>query len=81
MVLVDVAAGQSIYAEGLWGHPGKSWKGLLRPQAEGLRAIKFEHYQVLKVENTVKGKGDASAKERGKNLKIVVDWEPFNEEK
>ena len=30
MVLVDIAQGQPVYAEGLWGHPGKSWKGKLR---------------------------------------------------
>ena len=65
MVLVDVAAGQSIYAEGLWGHPDKSWDGLLPEGSKGLKAIKFDYYRVLKVENVVKNKGDVSNRKRG----------------
>ncbi len=76
MVLVDVAAGQPIYAEGLWGHPGKSWNGLLRTQEEGLKDLKFEYFRVLKINNSVKGKGDASVKYRGKDLVLDIDWRP-----
>jgi hypothetical protein len=47
MVLVDIAQGQPIYAEGLWGHPGRSWKGKLRPTG-GLSAIPYSHYRMLK---------------------------------
>lgn len=75
MVLVDVAFGQSIYAEGLWARPKANWKGLLRPQEEGLKAIKFKHYRVLQVTKTVKGKGDASKDRVGESLK--VDWNPI----
>lgn len=72
MVLVDVASGQSIYAEGLWARAGASWDGILGIQEDGLKSIKFKHYRVLKVNNVVKGKGDAS-KDRG-NMRAQVDW-------
>jgi hypothetical protein len=58
MVNVDNAAGQPIYAEGLWGHPGKTWKGKLREWDGGINSIPYDHYRVLKVENVVK-MGDA----------------------
>ena len=47
MVLVDIAQGQPIYAEGLWGHPDKSWKGTLRSTG-GLSTIPYRHYRILK---------------------------------
>jgi len=47
MVLVDIAQGQPVYAEGLWGHPGRSWKGKLRPTG-GLSTIPYGHYRMLK---------------------------------
>jgi hypothetical protein len=47
MVLVDIAQGQPIYAEGLWGHPDKSWKGKLRSTG-GLSTIPYRHYRILK---------------------------------
>jgi hypothetical protein len=47
MVLVDIAQGQPIYAEGLWGHPDKSWKGKLRSTG-GLSTIPYRHYHILK---------------------------------
>jgi hypothetical protein len=46
MVLVDLAQGQPVYAEGLWGHPGRSWKGKLRPTG-GLSTIPYGKYRVL----------------------------------
>ncbi len=46
MVLVDIAQGQPVYAEGLWGHPGKSWKGKLRSTG-GLSLIPYANYRVL----------------------------------
>ena len=47
MVNVDHGGGASIYAEGLWGHPDRSWKWLLSER--DLVAIPFEHYRVLKL--------------------------------
>jgi len=58
MVVVDGAGGSPIYAEGLWGHPGKSWDGILREWEGGINSIPLDHYSVLKVGKTVK-KGDA----------------------
>ena len=58
MVVVDVAGGSPIYAEGLWGHPGKSWDGLLREWDGGINDIPLEHYRILKLPEKVK-KGDA----------------------
>jgi hypothetical protein len=58
MVIVDIAQGQPIYAEGLWGHPDKSWEGKLREwKKQGIAAIPYKHYRILKVENPVY-KGD-----------------------
>ena len=57
MVIVDIAQGQPIYAEGLWGHPGKSWEGKLREWEGGVNSIPYKHFQVMKVENAIK-KGD-----------------------
>lgn len=57
VVIVDVAQGQPIYAEGLWGHPNKSWDGKLREWDGGISDIPFKYYQVMKVENIV-NKGD-----------------------
>ena len=57
MVLVDIAQGQPVYAEGLWGHPGKSWKGKLRSTG-GLSTIPYSHYRMLKMgPATYKGDG------------------------
>jgi hypothetical protein len=58
MVVVDVAGGSPIYAEGLWGHPEKSWNGVLREWEGGINSIPCDHYRVLKLPVTVK-KGDA----------------------
>ncbi len=59
MVIVDIAQGQPIYAEGLWGHPNKSWEGKLHEwdKKKGINSIPFKNYQVMKVENVIK-KGD-----------------------
>jgi hypothetical protein len=57
-VVVDVAEGTPLYAEGLWGHPEKSWKGILREWDAGLCTIPIDQYRVLKVGETIK-KGDA----------------------
>lgn len=46
LVLVDVAHGQAIYAEGLWGQSGKSWEGRL-PQGGGIARIPYRHYRAL----------------------------------
>jgi hypothetical protein len=58
MVIVDVAQGQPIYAEGLWRHPGKSWEGKVRDWDGGINSIPYDHYRVLLVGNAVfKGDG------------------------
>jgi hypothetical protein len=60
MVLVDIAQGQPVYAEGLWGHPGRSWKGKLRSTG-GLSTIPYSNYRVL-VTGPVTRKGDGRSK-------------------
>jgi hypothetical protein len=60
MVLVDIAEGQPVYAEGLWGHPGKSWKGKLRSTG-GLSTIPYSNYRVL-VTGPVTRRGDSRSK-------------------
>ena len=77
MVLVDVASGQSIYAEGLWGRSNADWKGLLRPQEDGLKAIKFKHYRVLEVSKSIRGKGVIAIKNRGYIRLEEEDWSPI----
>ena len=62
MVVVDMAQGQTIYAEGLWGHPGKSWDGKLREWDGGISDIPYQCYRILKVKNTVH-RGDARSKD------------------
>lgn len=59
MVIVDIAQGQPIYAEGLWNHPNKSWEGKLTEWQDdkGINSIPFEQYRILKVNNPVH-KGD-----------------------
>jgi hypothetical protein len=60
MVLVDVAQGQPVYAEGLWGHRGKSWKGKLRSTG-GLSLIPYSNYRVL-VTGPATKQGDGRSK-------------------
>jgi hypothetical protein len=60
MVLVDIAQGQPIYAEGLWGHPGRSWKGKLRSTG-GLSTIPYRDYRMLKA-GPVTRMGDGRSK-------------------
>lgn len=48
MVLVDIAQGQPIYAEGLWGHPGKSWKGKLSHGPGGITKLGYGHFRMIK---------------------------------
>ncbi len=47
MVLVDIAQGQPIYAEGLWGHPGKSWDEKLPHGAGGISKIPYRNFRML----------------------------------
>ena len=58
MVVVDIAQGSPLYGEGLWGHPGKSWKGVLRDWDGGINSIPVQHYRVLKTGEII-AKGDA----------------------
>jgi hypothetical protein len=60
MVLVDIAEGQPVYAEGLWGHPGRSWKGKLRSTG-GLSTIPYRDFRMLKA-GPVTHKGDGRSK-------------------
>lgn len=46
MVDVDVGGDNTLYGEGLWSHPDKSWEELLDPFA--LQGIALCHYRVLK---------------------------------
>jgi hypothetical protein len=62
MVLVDVAQGSTLYAEGLWGHPGRSWKGMLR-KYEGIKSLPVDRYRVLEL-GPVTRKGDARSLKR-----------------
>ena len=48
MVVVDFAAGNVLYGEGLWIYPDKSWDGLLREWDGGLSDIPLDHFRVLK---------------------------------
>jgi hypothetical protein len=57
-VVVDVAQGTPLYAEGLWAHPNKSWQGILREWDAGICTISIKNYRVLKVGKTI-NKGDA----------------------
>lgn len=56
---VDGAGGNVLYAEGLYGHPDKSWDGLLAP--DDLRAIPMARYRILQL-GAVIGKGDKAHK-------------------
>ena len=55
LVVVDFAAGNVLYGEGLWIYPDKTWKGLLREWDGGLSSIPLDHYRVLKNTNIQKG--------------------------
>lgn len=44
-VCVDWCGGNSLYAEGLAGHPEKTWQGLLDPN--DLRGIAFDHFRFI----------------------------------
>jgi hypothetical protein len=48
MVVVDFAAGNVLYGEGLWIYPDKSWKGVLRDWDAGISSIPLDNYRVLK---------------------------------
>jgi len=48
MVLVDIAEGQPLYAEGLWGHPGRSWRGKLPHGTGGISTIPYRDFRMLK---------------------------------
>jgi hypothetical protein len=61
MVLVDIAQGQPIYAEGLWGHPGRSWDGKLPHGTGGITKIPLRHFRMLKP-GPVTRKGDGRSK-------------------
>jgi hypothetical protein len=49
VVIVDNGGAFAIYAEGLYGHPDKSWEGLLTNTS--LSSIPGRHFRVLKLED------------------------------
>lgn len=61
MVLVDIAQGQPLYAEGLWGHPGKSWDHKLPHGSGGISKIPYRHFRMLKA-GPVTHQGDGRSK-------------------
>ena len=63
MVVVDVAQGQPIYAEGLYGHPDKSWQGKLREWDGGISDIPYRYYEVMKVGRVIR-KGDTRSRKK-----------------
>jgi hypothetical protein len=63
MVIVDYADGSTLYGEGLWGSPTKSWQGILRDHGQGLDRIGAEHYRVLRLPPVTR-KGDARSLRR-----------------
>lgn len=52
-VNVDVAGGTVIYAEGLYGHPDRSWEGLLKH--DDLRSVDIRHFRILRCDNVQHG--------------------------
>lgn len=55
MVVVDFAAGNVLYGEGLWIYPDKSWKGVLRDWDGGISNIPLDNYRVLKNDSVMIG--------------------------
>jgi len=55
MVVVDFAAANVLYGEGLWIYPNKSWDGVLREWNGGISTIPLDHFRVLKNYNIQKG--------------------------
>lgn len=60
MVVSDIAGSNTLYGEGLWSHPEKTWEGKLRGIG-GISTIPLDHYRVLKINNRIK-KGDSYTK-------------------
>lgn len=55
MVVVDFAAGNVLYGEGLWIYPDKSWKGVLRDWDGGICNIPLDYFHVLKNDSIMIG--------------------------
>jgi hypothetical protein len=53
IVLVDYAGANVIYAEGLYGHKGRSWDGKVREWDSGIVKIPLDNYRVLAVKDSV----------------------------
>jgi hypothetical protein len=60
-VCVDGCGGNVVCAEGLYGHPGKSWDGLL--DSHVIEPLGYEHFRVLRMERVIY-KGDDRHKGR-----------------
>ncbi|MFD2384768.1 hypothetical protein ACFSWD_27255 [Paenibacillus xanthanilyticus] len=50
-VMTDYAGGVTLYGEGLWSNPDKSWNGML--DEDGLRKIPFDRYRFIESGATV----------------------------
>ena len=50
-VCVDFAGGNVIYAEGLYGHRDRSWKGLL--DVREIESLGYQHFRVLDMGRTI----------------------------
>lgn len=51
VVIVDNGGAFAVYAEGLYGHPGKSWDGILT--GSGISKIPKEYFRVLILQNII----------------------------
>lgn len=75
MVVIDFAAGNAMYGEGIWYDETKTWKDKVRTWGEegGLRTIPLDHYRVLQSETVVK-KGD---RKRDWHLNLLKGNSPY----
>ena len=58
-VNVDNARGNVIYGEGLYGHPDKSWEGILEDNE--FEKVPLNCYRILKINNII-NMGDSTRK-------------------
>lgn len=61
MVVVDIAGANTLYGEGLWSYPNKTWDGKVREIGGGISTIPLDNYRVLKNNKVIK-KGDSYTK-------------------
>jgi len=59
-VCVDGCGGNVIYAEGLYGHPGRSWDGLLTHH--DVESLGYDHFRVLHMDKIIRNGDTRHAK-------------------